>query len=733
MKHIIGIIILLITNSAFAQKSIHGTITDQYTQQPISNVSVQIVESGEGTNSDADGNYSLKNINNTNISLIFTSVGYREYAISVYMNNDTKEINIELQKEVLELDEVILATPFNKLQKDNVVKVASKNMASAEKQGIQNLMDGVSQISGVTQMSTGSGISKPVIRGLTGSRVLVFNQGVRLENFQFGDFHGIGINESGISSVEVIKGPASLLYGSDAVGGVLYLIPEKYAPNNKTKINIKSKHTSNTLGYNSTVGIKTSTDKFKYLARISLNSNADYSVSGGDRVTNSRYNDKDLKAGFGYKNEFLTTDIRYNYNIAQNGIPHAIGIQETTHVLSGKHQNLENQIISAKNDIQLKNSKIKTNIGYTWHKRKLLIEDVTKIGMQLNTLNYDLKWFAPKWKALESIIGVQGMNQTNTNFGTGLLLPDASINNIGVFTNFNYELEKITFRGGVRYDTRHIVTEDVNTVGHPKYREGFDKNLTSFTGALGLKSDILKNTVLRLNFSSGFRSPNLSELASKGIHSGRIEVGNKDLENEQNWQGDLALEYSNTHLELFANAFVNTIDKYIYLEPTGMVQGDYSIYQYQQQDAQLYGGEMGIHFHPHPWHWLHVKSSFETVIGKLDSETYLPLIPANQWKNQIRVMKKLKGKKLKNFYFNLGANHTFKAEKVNEFESTRDGYTLLNTSIGSQINLSKTKIGLNLSVQNLLDKDYISHLSVLREKGIANMGRNVIVGVNMWF
>ncbi len=732
-KNTIVIAILLFINTITAQNSIQGTVTDSKSGAPIPGVSILIENSKKGTTTDFDGKYTLSGIKESEVKITYSFTSYIQQKVSVQFDKNSKEINIILHENVFEIDEVILSTPFNKLQSENVVKVSYKSVASMQKKGIQNLMDGVSQISGVTQMSTGSGISKPVIRGLTGSRVLVYNQGVRLENFQYGDFHGIGINESGISSVEVIKGPASLLYGSDAVGGVLYLVPEKYAQKGQTKINIKSQFTSNTQGINNTIGIKTSANKLQFLVRGAFNTNADYMVANGERVTNSRYNDKDFKAGLGFKGNRITTDIRYNFNRAENGIPHDIDIQETTHEINGKHQGLDNHVLSIKNDIELKNSKIKTNFGHTCHKRTLINEGSTLIGMDLNTFNYDAKWYLPNWNKLESIVGIQGMNQNNNNFGKIYLLPDADINSVGIFTNLLYDFKTIALQGGIRYDVRHIVTEDISELGLSDYRPGFDKNLSSFTSSLGLKSKIFDKTIVRLNIATGFRSPNLSELASKGIHSGRIEIGNSNLENEQNWQGDLALEYAHTHIEFFANAFINSIANYIFLAPTGEVQEEYIIYQYEQENAQLYGGEIGLHLHPHPYDWLHFDSSYEMVIGQRDNDTYLPLIPANQWKNQLRLTNGTKHHSLEKYYLNIGVNHTFKANKISAFEVPQNDYTLLNTSLGADFKFQKVNLNTIISVHNLFDKEYISHLSVLREHEIPNMGRNILLSINLEF
>ncbi len=139
------------------------------------------------------------------------------------------------------MDEVIVSTAFNKIQSQNVMKVEHESIKELQRKGTATLIEGLATIPGVSQVSTGTSIGKPVIRGLSGNRVLVYSQGVRMENQQFGDEHGLGLNDSGIESVEVIKGPASLLYGSDALGGVLYFNPEKFADANTFKANFSQK------------------------------------------------------------------------------------------------------------------------------------------------------------------------------------------------------------------------------------------------------------------------------------------------------------------------------------------------------------------------------------------------------------------------------------------------------------------------------------------------------------
>jgi len=200
--------------------------------EPIPGAVVLIENTQQHSITDINGHFEIKNIPVDNFKITISSQGYKNYTKNLVLKQKQTKITVFLEEDVFKLDEVIVSTPFSKLQKDNVMKVERTTMKKMEKNGIQNLMEGIAQIPGVSKISTGTGIAKPVIRGLSGNRVLVFDQGMRVENFQFGEEHGLGIDESGINAVEVIKGPASLLYGSDALGGVVYLVPEKFAGTN---------------------------------------------------------------------------------------------------------------------------------------------------------------------------------------------------------------------------------------------------------------------------------------------------------------------------------------------------------------------------------------------------------------------------------------------------------------------------------------------------------------------
>lgn len=719
-----------------AQNTVSGTVTN-LVNQPIKGVSVYAPELHKGTITDENGKYTLTNLPKGHLKLSFVFVGFATQNKTINAVQSQNRLDVVLEESIFEMDEVIVSTAFNKIQSQNVMKVEHESMKDLERKGTATLIEGLATIPGVSQVSTGTSIGKPVIRGLSGNRVLVYSQGVRIENQQFGDEHGLGLNDAGIESVEVIKGPASLLYGSDALGGVLYFNPEKFADAYTFKANFSQKYFSNTNGSNSTLGLKTSTDNWKFLARGSYNTHSDYKIADGDRVTNTRYNETDFKTGIGYSNSSFSSVFRYNYNKLDLGIPEdGIAEQSSSKKTGFPRQGIFNHLLSLNNVIFFEKSKLDVDLGYVSNDRSEYEDsNVASLQMKLNTFNYDAKYHLPKLGNWESIFGIQGMYQTNSNSAEEFLIPDAVTNDFGVFGTVNYEWKTNAIQAGLRFDNRKVISEAHGISGEEGSFEAIDQSYDSFNAALGYKTNLADDFTLRLNVASGFRAPNLAELTSNGVHEGtyRYEIGNSDLKTEQNLQTDLNLEYRTDHLEFFVNGFYNHINNYIYAAPTGAELEGNAVFEYIQDDAKLFGGEIGLHFHPHPLDWLHYESSFETVTGKKQSPSgesdYLPLIPANNWNNTIRTEFKINNW-LEDGFTTLNVTSTFHQNNVSGFETQSNGYTLLNLGLGGKVKLGKTIFNFNLNGNNLLDKRYIAHLSRLKTDGIPNIGRNIVLGVN---
>ena len=730
MKYLFNILLLFSSAAGFSQFKISGYVTD-VNNQKLSGVVVHVEENNLETTSDGNGFYQILSFPKGPNKVVFYLSGYEIKTEIITSNEAEIKLNVVLTEKEQHLDEVIVSTLYNKMQSQNVMKVAHVTVKTLKENGAITLMEGIASLAGVSQISTGNSIGKPVIRGLSGNRVLVYSQGVRMENQQFGEEHGLGLNATGIESVEVIKGPASLLYGSDALGGVVYFNPEKYAPFNEKAVDFEQHYFTNTQGSSTAFGYKASPSNFKFLVRGNYTTHADYKVPSGNRIINTRFVERDFKSGIGYSNSKIAADFRYNYNNLNLGLPEEdlenSGFRNPLY----PKQEVTNHLLSWNQKIYFKNSKIEGDFGFSLNDRKEIeTPDEIALSMKLKTASYNVKYFLPKMNRWESIIGIQGMDQSNINYGEELLIPNANIKDFGAFATTTYSQNSNVVQAGIRYDNRKINTATHGIEGEEGYFKALSKQFNSFNASLGYKTDLSDYISTRINIASGFRAPNLSELTSNGVHEGsnRYEIGNNDLKNEQNFQLDFNLDYKSQHFEWFVNGFYNLINNYIYISPTGSESNGNIVYNYIQNNASLFGGEAGIHFHPHPYDWLHFTSSFESVTGK-QGDHYLPLIPANQWKNNVRIEFESQ-KWVKNSYASCFFNYSFKQANINEFETLTPDYLLINFALGGKITIAKKAFHLNLNANNLLDKTYVNHLSRLKTDGINNMGRNIIVNLN---
>lgn len=739
---------LVVTTTAFSQNILSGKILDAETNSPVSAATIYLPQVEKGAMTTAEGEFQIKDIPSGNQQVVVSSLGYATKTFTVEIPQ-REQLVLELKPTAIEMEAIIVSTPFHKLQSENVVMVARETMENLNRSGNINLAERITQIPGVESITTGSGIGKPVIRGLSSNRVLVYTQGVRLENQQYGDEHGLGLSASGIGSVEVIKGPASLLYGSDALGGVLYLTPEKYAPADSTHFDAGVSYHTNTIGTEANAGFKTSGENFRFLARGNYAAHSDYETGDGYRVTNSRFDELDLKAGLGFQDNNYRGDLRYNYNNTNVGIPEEIEEQSTSKDMLLPYQQVDNHILSFDNRLFFENSSLDIKLGYLFNNRKEFedphpheeeegheeVEEEQEgehaaLEMHLETLNYDVKYNTPKWGNFETIIGVQGMFQSNRNFGEEILIPNADVKDLGFLATTHYHLDYLDVQAGLRFDRRRIATEEHGLAGEEDYFAPVNRSFNSYNGALGVKFNLIDPLIVRINTATGFRAPNLAELTANGSHEGtnRYEIGNPELDNEQNFQVDLALEYRNEHFEVFANAFYNRINNYIFLNPRGeSIEGD-PVFDYLQDDARLFGGESGIHIHPHPLDWLHLESSVEIVKGETSEGNNLPLIPATSFTNTLRLEVDNSGIFKSNYGF-ITVKSTLRQDDVSIFETETPGYTLLNAGVGGDFNLKGRNLGLRISGNNLLNKTYISHLSRLKPSGIPNMGRNISISL----
>jgi len=641
----------------------------------------------------------------------------------------------QVNDQTVELDEIVLSLPFNQTLGKSVIKVDKIIFNDLNPILQQYISKSISKLPGVTILSTGPGISKPSIRGLSYDRVVVYSQGVRLENQQWGDEHGIGVSTSGINSIEVIKGPSYVLYGSDAMGGVLYIEPERYS--NDFSVDYMGLYNSNYNGITNNLGIKGSSGKFSYLARANMVDNQSFSTPDGE-VENTWFKENDIQAGLKYETEKFSSDLRLSMNFSELGLPH-MEEGHDDHDEEGHedhYQELSHTTLTWVNTFDLGNDhELNVTLGRQLNDRKEFggheeeeghddhdeegheghEEGEAELDMELSTNTLDVSLVMPQSDNLNLTIGANFLSQENKNFGHEELIPDAEKKDFGLYALGQITMENGAALIGVRYDNRSI-SSDMGSA-----------DFSNFNGSVGIKRDF-ENSSLRFNIGSGYRAPNLIELFADGVHHGtfRYEKGNVNLVAEKSFQTDISFDINNEDSSVSFDLFYNDISDYIYVSPSRDRMDGFAVYNYMQQDSELYGGEISFDKKT-GFDWLSYNTSLEYVFAESADGEALPFIAPLTF-NQV-------------FNIDFSSNYSFEIDflakakqgRVAMFEEETDGYSVLNLSGNWMTSFLENDLNIFWSVNNVFDTEYYDHLSRFKTAGIEEMGRNISVGLKYKF
>lgn len=634
-----------------------------------------------------------------------------------------------------------------------------------EAQPSTNIIDAISHQPGVSQITTGSGISKPVIRGMGYNRVVVVNDGVRQEGQQWGDEHGVEIDAASVHSVEILKGPASLMYGSDALAGVIVFNSAPVLPMGEMSGNIMSGYQTNNGLFDYSLNFAGNKRGFVWNTRYSGKMAHAYKNRYDGYVYGSAFREQSFVQMLGWNHRVGHTHLTLDYYHLTPGIVEGERDEETGRLEIPDGFNLKSygrslpfqQIHHYKavldNMWYVGEGNIKLLAAYQQNRRQEYEEkrDECGLDLMLHTVNYDLHYTSPLLGSWKIAAGLNGMWQQSVNKGTEFLIPDYSLFDYGLFATATCNVDKLNLSGGVRYDHRHLhgdnLLEDEEDGGVVERFKAFSRGFDGFSGSLGMAYELLPNFNIKLNASCGFRAPNISELASNGEHEGtrRYEIGNTALKPEQSWQLDLGLDYSSEIVSAELSLFANRISNYIFstrltdADGTPVVTDGSDTYRFTSGDARLMGGE--VHVDVHPFERLHIGNSFAYVdavqLGQTHDAKYLPFTPAPRWQGDVRYEIVCDGRTFDNMYVkfavdcNLRQNHYYAAGGT---ETATPSYTLLNMYAGTDIKSHGKRIAsLYVSCENITDCAYQSHLSRLKyldvnkatgRMGVFNMGRN---------
>lgn len=787
------ILILISLQTHAANRAIlQGRITDT-SGAPLAGAIVELPDLHTGAATDTDGRYFISNLPSGRFIVSVRLLGFASQSISIGLNGSTIQ-DFRLSEAVLEQHEVIVTgTSMASEQRRSTTPVQSISARQMRENASTNVIDAITRLPGVQQLSTGPAISKPIIRGLGYNRIVTLNDGIRQEGQQWGDEHGIEIDDYNVSRVEVLKGPASLTYGSDAIAGVINILSEEPAPIGHIKAILAANYQTNNGQQALHARIAGNEHGYYWSGYYTGKRAHDYHNANDGYVFNSRFSNSDYGVTIGMNKHWGSSKLSYNSFNQFLGLPEGTrdsatgdfvkdvdnnGVVETA--LAGDadnksfglvtpHQQINHQRLAWVNTLYLNNgARAGITLGLQQNDRRefadVLNPDEPGLYLRLRTLSYDLHYLFKEWKGWQLSTGINGMRQWNTNLGTEFLVPDYTLLDIGAYVVVKREWNKWSLAGGLRVDNRSMLSDYLNVDssgrrtataypvpgGYQRFTD-WAWDFTSPSGRLGVSYAYSKHTSFKINLASGYRAPNIAELMANGVHEGaiRYEYGNKSLTPENSVQGDLGVDYNVEHLSINAALFYNYIHNYIYIRKLSAVDGADSIptlnnaegfpaFQFAQANAALAGGEIYIDYHPHPLDWLHLENTFSYVQGQnlngTDSTRNLPNMPPARWLIALRAQTKGLGKYIGNPYVKMELDNNFEQRRVFSAYGTElpsSGYSLLNASLGFDL-LQKGKPAATIAIaaQNLTDIAYQNHLSRLRYADVNNAtGRRGIFGM----
>jgi iron complex outermembrane receptor protein len=742
--------------------TLSGRVYDSKSNHPLPQASVFIPDLKLGVIADSTGYYHFRSLPTGNYLVQVQYVGFKVVSKSITVSGAAK-LDFPLSDEAVEESAVIVTGISKATQiKRSPVPIVSVSHDYIVTNLSTNIIDAIAKVPGVSALTTGPNVSKPFIRGLGYNRILTLYDGVRQEGQQWGDEHGIEVDQYGIERVEVIKGPASLTYGSDALAGVVNLIPTPPAPEGKMVGNVTAESETNNGMFGGSAMLGATKNGFEWMGRVSHKEATNYQDKVDGRVYNTAFNETDADIalglhrswGYSHVNISMYDDLQEipdgsrdslgqftkQITVADTFRPVVTPAELKSYAMTPLHQHVQHYRAYIANSFTLGAGRLTVNLGAQRSVRREYdnpeapYQDVAGLYLELNTYSYDIKYFAPEINGWGLTVGVNGMYQKNTvTNGTDFIIPSYNQFDIGPFAMVKKTFNKLDIAGGIRYDTRsfnnqglYATTDPVtgfstpvygaDTVGAAHPFSNYSHTFSGASGSIGATYNFNDKLSVKVNVARGYRAPNISEISANGVHPGTnsYQIGNPDFKPEFSLQEDIGLAFTSKSLVINFSVFDNTISNYIYNQRLSSASGGDSVivgnpaYKFQQGKADLYGGEISIDVHPvKALHFENTLSAVyalnKSVDAKLltDSNRYLPLIPPVHGISELRYDFGSKRHHIVNGFVKAGVAYYASQNRVyltDNTETRTAGYALLNAGVGAGFTNKKGKTIFDLYV-----------------------------------
>ena len=770
--------------SSVVKGQINGIVLDK-DKNPLPIANIILLPDSLQTTSNVDGRFSFKNLSRTSYELRTSYIGYK--SDTTYVNiEDSKEVRIILYPDNKVLGTIVVSEEHAKqeetLQTDHIHQdFFQKNLDGSFAQSIEKL-------AGISAINVGVGIAKPVIRGLSSNRIIVNHQSIKQESQQWGSDHGLEIDQFDVERVEIIKGPGSLQYGSDGLGGVINIMPDKLLSQNSFKGSIFGVYKTNNEHWGGSAKLGFNINNWFLTARYSRQDFADYQVPTdlfvyndfelpiiNNRLKNTAGQESNVSISAGTSKDWGITRLLYSHYSLNAGLfSGAVGVPRSYALtddgnyrdIDVPQQKVDHYRMSLNQTFIFGDNHLVFDVGFQRNLRREFSQpefhsiplsqledpnDKLAIELLLETFSISSHYehrLRPNWK---NIVGMNAQWQHNQRGGFEYLLPDFRAFRGGIYSISEKEItENWLVNGGLRLDIgqndtefyRQYIWDSNENIVDSLISMPTDDVFFNWSASMGTNLTFLEGKwMLKANLGKSFRVPYPAETVSNGIHHGtfRHEVGTPDLKSEHGYQLDLGAYWNFENFEGSLALYFNYFDNYIYLGPTfparfSQLPEAGQIFQYRQDDAIYTGFEL-------QWDWeISSKLNLNQAIDFVQSfnpqtRLALPFTPQPSIKTDFS-FSPFENKWIEDFYIELSHQYHFAASsslRIDRSEQATPAYQLWGLGIGSDIHIGQQKININCQVQNMLNDRYLAHLSRYRIINVPEQGRNIVLTVKVPF
>ncbi|MDX2030243.1 MAG: TonB-dependent receptor [Blastocatellia bacterium] len=599
---------------------IKGKVTLESQNVPVHNVIVILTQLKMTAQTDEQGNFEFKEIPEGVYSLVARLDRVPDVVRQVEVKRgQTVTIDVQLKLSGVREQVTISAAGHEQTASEAFQGVTGIDATTLLENPPTSLGDALERQTGITKRSFGPGSSRPVIRGFDGDRVLIAQDGLRTGTLSYssGD-HGEPINLLSVERVEVVRGPATLLYGSSAIGGLVNAVSghQQAHPGVHGFFSGVGSSTANLGG--ASAGIEFGGKNWTVWGGGGGQKSGDYGTPIG-KIVNSGTKNYDFNGGAGYFGDRGFLSGSYNFNRNEYGVP--VDFREEDPEVATLNPRRHNfRLNGGFNNLRGAFDHVHLTFDYTDYKHEELIGGEPETRFFNKTYSYRALAEQKRVGRFSGTIGVSGFRRDYEVIGDEALVPPTTQDSFSAFALEEIDLKRIAFQFGARVERNAY-----NTTASDERR---NRTFTGFSGSAGLRVPLWVGGSFSANYTHSYRAPSLDELYNNGPHPGNLtfEIGNTELKRERGDGIDLSLRHSAERVRAEAHYFHYSLGDFVFLAPTGEEEDGLPVADYLQGDSRFRGTEFDLGIGLHRTLWLNTGLDYVNAELKANS-LGLPRIP----------------------------------------------------------------------------------------------------------